>query len=79
MFARSSGATLDTAIVPRKSEIPVDTLRSILNQAHIAPEEWDKLADRSLNLPGAALPAPPAAQLLPAAPRTARCTLVTPG
>jgi predicted RNA binding protein YcfA (HicA-like mRNA interferase family) len=43
-FARTSGATVDTAIVPRKSEIPVGTLRSILNQAHIDPEEWDKLS-----------------------------------
>ena len=42
-FARISGATVDTAIVPRKSEIPVGTLRSILNQAHIDPEDWDKL------------------------------------
>ena len=42
-FARTSGATVDTAIVPPKSEIPVGTLRSILNQAHIDPEEWDKL------------------------------------
>ncbi len=43
-FARTSGATVDTAIVPRKREIPVGTLRSIINQAHIAPEEWDNLA-----------------------------------
>ena len=42
-FARTSGATVDTVIVPPKSEIPVGTLRSILNQAHIDPEEWDKL------------------------------------
>jgi predicted RNA binding protein YcfA (HicA-like mRNA interferase family) len=42
-FARASGGTVDTAIVPRKSEIPVGTLRSILNQAHIDPEDWDKL------------------------------------
>jgi len=34
---------IDTAIVPRKHEIPVGTLRSILNQAHIAPEDWEKL------------------------------------
>lgn len=42
-FARTSGAVVDTAIVPWKSEIPVGTLRSILNQAHIDPEDWDKL------------------------------------
>ena len=38
-FARTSGAVVDTAIVPRKSEIPVGTLRSILNQAHIERSE----------------------------------------
>jgi len=43
-FVRRSGDTVDTAIVPRKSEIPVGTLRSILNQAHIDPEEWNRLA-----------------------------------
>jgi predicted RNA binding protein YcfA (HicA-like mRNA interferase family) len=42
-FARVAGDTVDTAIVPRKSEIPVGTLRSILNQAHLEPEEWDRL------------------------------------
>jgi predicted RNA binding protein YcfA (HicA-like mRNA interferase family) len=35
--------TVDTVIVPKKSDIPVGTLRSILNQAHIDPEDWDKL------------------------------------
>ena len=43
-FARRAGGRVDTAIVPNKSEIPVGTLRSILNQAHIDPEDWDKLA-----------------------------------
>ena len=38
--------TVDTAIVPKKREIPVGTLRSILNQAHIDPNQWDKLALR---------------------------------
>ena len=42
-FARTSGGIVDTEIVPRKSEIPVGTLRSILNQAQIDPEDWDKL------------------------------------
>jgi predicted RNA binding protein YcfA (HicA-like mRNA interferase family) len=37
------GEIVDTAIVPRKSEIPVGTLRSILNQAHIDPENWECL------------------------------------
>lgn len=42
-FVRRSGTTVDTAIVPREHEIPVGTLRSILRQAHIDPEDWDKL------------------------------------
>jgi predicted RNA binding protein YcfA (HicA-like mRNA interferase family) len=42
-FVRRNGDTVDTAIVPRKSEIPVGTLRSILNQAHIDPVDWDGL------------------------------------
>ncbi len=42
-FVRRSGDTVDTAIVPKKSEIPVGTLRSILNQAHIDPDEWGRL------------------------------------
>jgi predicted RNA binding protein YcfA (HicA-like mRNA interferase family) len=37
------GSHVDTAIVPRKHEVPVGTLRSILNQAHIEPESWDRL------------------------------------
>ena len=37
------GDTVDTAIVPRKSEIPVGTLRSILSQAHIDPADLDLL------------------------------------
>ncbi|MGZ4821714.1 MAG: type II toxin-antitoxin system HicA family toxin [Terriglobales bacterium] len=42
-FARRVGETIDTAIVPRKSEIPVGTLRSILSQAHIEPDDWNEL------------------------------------
>ena len=42
-FIRKLNETLDTAIVPKKREIPVGTLRSILNQAHIDPDQWDKL------------------------------------
>ena len=42
-FVRRSGAVVDTAIVPRKSEIPVGTLHSILSQAHISPDEWGDL------------------------------------
>jgi predicted RNA binding protein YcfA (HicA-like mRNA interferase family) len=40
-FVRRSGEVVDTAIVPRKPEIPVGTLRSILSQAHVSREEWD--------------------------------------
>ena len=42
-FVRRTGEIVDTAIVPRKPEIPVGTLRSILNQAHINPEDWELL------------------------------------
>ena len=42
-FVRRTGDAVDTAIVPKKSEIPVGTLRSILSQAHIDPEEWERL------------------------------------
>jgi predicted RNA binding protein YcfA (HicA-like mRNA interferase family) len=42
-FVRRRLGVVDTAIVPRKSEIPAGTLRSILSQAHIDPEGWDKL------------------------------------
>jgi predicted RNA binding protein YcfA (HicA-like mRNA interferase family) len=43
-FVRRFDDIVDTAIVPRKHEVPVGTLRSILNQAHITPEDWEKLA-----------------------------------
>ena len=42
-FIRQHGEVVDTAIVPRKHEVPVGTLRSILSQAHIDPGDWDKL------------------------------------
>ena len=42
-FVRRSADVVDTAIVPKKSEIPVGTLLSILNQAHISPDDWDEL------------------------------------
>ena len=38
-----SNDTVDTVIVPKKREIPVGTLRSILSQAHIDLDPWDKL------------------------------------
>jgi len=40
---RRWGGDLDTAIVPNKREIPVGTLRSILSQAHIDLDDWEKL------------------------------------
>ena len=42
-FVRRSGEVVDTAVVPKKHEVPVGTLRSILNQAHIHPDDWDRL------------------------------------
>jgi predicted RNA binding protein YcfA (HicA-like mRNA interferase family) len=42
-FVRKLEGTTDTAIVPRKSAIPIGTLRSILSQAHIDPEKWEML------------------------------------
>ena len=42
-FVRRSGVTVDTTIVPKKHEVPVGTIRSILNQAHIDPDEWEAL------------------------------------
>ena len=42
-FVRRSDAGVDTAIVPKKAEIPIGTLRSILSQAHIDPDEWETL------------------------------------
>jgi predicted RNA binding protein YcfA (HicA-like mRNA interferase family) len=31
------------AIVPKHSEVPLGTLRSVLNQAGLTPEEFEKL------------------------------------
>ena len=42
-FVRRREETVDTAIVPKKSEVPVGTLRSILSQAHIDSDDWDAL------------------------------------
>ena len=42
-FVRSLEGVVDTAIVPKKTEIPIGTLRSILNQAHVHPDEWADL------------------------------------
>jgi predicted RNA binding protein YcfA (HicA-like mRNA interferase family) len=36
-FVRRCDSIVDTVIVPRKHEVPVGTLRSILNQAYITP------------------------------------------
>ena len=42
-FVRRTGDVVDTAIVPRRTEIPVGTVRSILRQAHIDPDDWEEL------------------------------------
>jgi predicted RNA binding protein YcfA (HicA-like mRNA interferase family) len=43
-FVRQTKGATDVAIVPRKHEIPIGTLRSILSQAHIEPDDWEALA-----------------------------------
>jgi predicted RNA binding protein YcfA (HicA-like mRNA interferase family) len=43
-FVRRSGTIADVVIVPKKSEVPVGTLRSILTQAHIEADDWEALA-----------------------------------
>jgi len=43
-FVRQTEGATDVAIVPRKREVPIGTLRSILSQAHIEPDNWDALA-----------------------------------
>lgn len=42
-FVRRGDSVLDTAIVPKKPEIPVGTLRSITNQTHLGLDEWETL------------------------------------
>ena len=42
-FAKRTPAGVRTAIVPMHREIAVGTLRSILRQAGISPEEFDRL------------------------------------
>jgi predicted RNA binding protein YcfA (HicA-like mRNA interferase family) len=42
-FVRQREETVDTAIVPKKSEIPIGTLRSILSQAHLDPDDWEEV------------------------------------
>lgn len=43
-FVRQIGQIVDIAIVPKKREVPVGTLHSILRQAHIDLAEWESLA-----------------------------------
>lgn len=40
---RRNEFAVDTAIMPKKPEIPVGTLRSILSQAHFGLDEWETL------------------------------------
>jgi predicted RNA binding protein YcfA (HicA-like mRNA interferase family) len=42
-FARQFNLDVDTVIMPKKHEIPVGTLRSILNQGHLEIEDRDRL------------------------------------
>ena len=42
-FARRTATGTRTAIVPKHREIAIGTLRSILRQAGISPEEFDSL------------------------------------
>ena len=43
-FVRRVGEIVDTASVPNKREVPVGTLHSVLNQAHLTLEQWERLA-----------------------------------
>lgn len=42
-FVKEDSGIILTAIVPMHKEIAIGTLRSILRQAKISPEEFDKL------------------------------------
>jgi len=42
LAVRQAGGDVDRHL-PRKREIPVGTLRSILSQAHISPNDWERL------------------------------------
>lgn len=42
-FAKRTSAGIRTAIVPKHREVAVGTLRSILRQAGISAEEFDRL------------------------------------
>jgi predicted RNA binding protein YcfA (HicA-like mRNA interferase family) len=42
-FAKRSAASLRTTIVPRHREVAVGTMRSILRQCGISPEDFDRL------------------------------------
>ena len=42
-FVRRAARTIDTAIVPKNHEVPAGTLHSILCQAHIELDVWEKL------------------------------------
>lgn len=42
-FVRQTPEGTWVAIVPRYREIPVGTLRSILRQAALSPDEWEAL------------------------------------
>jgi predicted RNA binding protein YcfA (HicA-like mRNA interferase family) len=42
-FVRRTAGRTEIAVVPKKSDVPVGTLRTILHQANIDPDEWERL------------------------------------
>ena len=42
-FVRTVGGITGRRLSPRSTKFPAGTLRSILSQAHIGMEEWEKL------------------------------------
>ena len=42
-FFRKENEIVDVVIAPKQREVPVGTLRSILHQAHIDPQQWEEL------------------------------------
>jgi predicted RNA binding protein YcfA (HicA-like mRNA interferase family) len=44
-FIKQTAVGTYTVIVPKHDEIAVGTIRSILRQANISPEEWDDMGN----------------------------------
>ncbi len=49
-FVRRAESFVDTTIVPKKAEISIGTLRSILSQAHIDLEQWSEAMKSYLSI-----------------------------